>query len=86
MAGQTDKAFEWLEKGYEEREGQDLTLLKFDPSFKNLRSDPRFPEILRKIGLPQLQSKSQTWKLSSGTSREPPATRILTRLAISITM
>jgi TolB-like protein/DNA-binding winged helix-turn-helix (wHTH) protein/Tfp pilus assembly protein PilF len=53
MAGQTDKAFEWLEKGYEEREGQDLTLLKFDPAFKNLRSDPRFPAMLRKIGLPQ---------------------------------
>jgi TolB-like protein/DNA-binding winged helix-turn-helix (wHTH) protein/Tfp pilus assembly protein PilF len=53
MAGQTDKAFEWLEKGYEEHEGQDLTLLKFDPAFKSLRSDPRFPAMLRKIGLPQ---------------------------------
>jgi TolB-like protein/DNA-binding winged helix-turn-helix (wHTH) protein/Tfp pilus assembly protein PilF len=53
MAGQTDKAFEWLEKGYEEHEGQDLTLLKFDPAFKSLRSDPRFPATLRKIGLPQ---------------------------------
>jgi TolB-like protein/DNA-binding winged helix-turn-helix (wHTH) protein len=53
MAGQTDKAFEYLEKSYEEREGQDLTLLKFDPSYKNLRSDPRFSSMLRKIGLPQ---------------------------------
>jgi TolB-like protein/DNA-binding winged helix-turn-helix (wHTH) protein len=53
MAGQTDKAFEYLEKSYEEREGQDLTLLKFDPSYKNLRSDPRFSAMLRKIGLPQ---------------------------------
>jgi tetratricopeptide (TPR) repeat protein len=53
MAGQTDKAFEWLAKGYEEREGQELTLLKFDPAFKNLHSDPRFPAMLRKIGLPQ---------------------------------
>jgi TolB-like protein/DNA-binding winged helix-turn-helix (wHTH) protein/Tfp pilus assembly protein PilF len=53
VAGQTDKAFEYLEKSYEEREGQDLTLLKFDPSYKNLRSDPRFSAMLRKIGLPQ---------------------------------
>jgi TolB-like protein/Tfp pilus assembly protein PilF len=53
MAGQTDKAFEYLEKSYEEREGQDLTLLKFDPSYKNLRSDPRFSAMLRKIGLPE---------------------------------
>ncbi len=53
MAGQTDKAFEWLDKAYEEREGQDLTLLKLDPVYRNLRSDPRFSALLRRIGLPQ---------------------------------
>jgi hypothetical protein len=53
MAGEKDKAFAWLEKGYEEREGQDLTLLKVDPDYKNLRSDPRFPALLRKLGLPE---------------------------------
>ncbi len=53
MAGQTDKAFELLEKGYEAREGQVLTLLKFDPDYKNLRGDPRFSAMLRKIGLPE---------------------------------
>jgi tetratricopeptide (TPR) repeat protein len=53
MAGQTDKAFELLEKGYEAREGQDLTLLKFDPAYKNLRGDPRFSAMLRKMGLPE---------------------------------
>ena len=52
-AGQKDKAFEWLEKAYEEREGQDLTLLKYAPDFKNLHSDPRFSAMLRKIGLPE---------------------------------
>jgi len=53
MAGQADKAFAFLEKGYEAREGQALTLLKFDPAFKNLRGDPRFSAMLRKIGLPE---------------------------------
>jgi adenylate cyclase len=53
MAGQTDKAFELLEKGYEAREGQVLTLLKFEPAYKNLRGDPRFSAMLRKIGLPE---------------------------------
>jgi TolB-like protein/Tfp pilus assembly protein PilF len=53
MAGQTDKAFELLEKGYEAREGQALTLLKFSPAYKNLRGDPRFSAMLRKIGLPE---------------------------------
>jgi hypothetical protein len=42
-----------LEEAYEEREGQDLTLLKFDPGYKNLRSDPRFSALLQKMGLPQ---------------------------------
>jgi TolB-like protein/DNA-binding winged helix-turn-helix (wHTH) protein len=53
MAGQTDKAFELLEEGYETREGPALTLLKFFPAFKNLRGDPRFFAMLRKIGLPE---------------------------------
>ena len=53
MAGQKDKAFEWLEKGYEAREGQDLTLLRLFPAYKNLRGDPRFSAMLRKIGLPE---------------------------------
>jgi tetratricopeptide (TPR) repeat protein len=52
-AGQTDKAFLWLQKVYEERDGQELTLLKFDPAYKNLRSDPRFSALLQKMGLPQ---------------------------------
>ena len=52
-AGQTDKAFEWLEKAYQAREGEDLTLLKYAPGYENLRSDPRFSALLRKMGLPQ---------------------------------
>jgi TolB-like protein/DNA-binding winged helix-turn-helix (wHTH) protein/Flp pilus assembly protein TadD len=53
MAGKTDKAFEFLEEGYEAREGQTLTLLKVEPAYKNLRGDPRFSAMLRKIGLPE---------------------------------
>ena len=33
--------------------GKILTLLKFDPVYKNLRGDPRFSAMLRKIGLPE---------------------------------
>jgi TolB-like protein/DNA-binding winged helix-turn-helix (wHTH) protein len=51
LAGENDKAFAWLDKAYEEREGQAITLLKVDPSFNNLRTDPRFSALLRKIGL-----------------------------------
>ncbi len=53
LAGEKDKAFEMLEKAYRERDGQDITLLKCDPTFKNLRGDPRFSKYLLRLGLPE---------------------------------
>jgi len=47
--GEKDKAFEWLNKAYEERAGQ-MIFLKIDPWIKNLRSDPRYKELLKKVG------------------------------------
>jgi hypothetical protein len=47
--GEKDKAFEWLNKGFEER-GSCLIWLKTDPSLKILRSDPRYRQILKKMG------------------------------------
>ncbi|MCI0698139.1 protein kinase [candidate division KSB1 bacterium] len=47
--GEKDQAFEWLNKAYEERNG--LFRLKTEPTFDALRSDPRFEELLQKIGL-----------------------------------
>jgi serine/threonine protein kinase/Flp pilus assembly protein TadD len=46
-----DQAFTWLEKAYKERSR--LPLLKIDPIWDPLRADPRFKELLRRIGLPQ---------------------------------
>jgi TolB-like protein/DNA-binding winged helix-turn-helix (wHTH) protein/Flp pilus assembly protein TadD len=53
LAGEKDKAFQWLDKAYEEREGATLTLLKTDPAFKSLHGDPRFSALLRRAGLPE---------------------------------
>jgi len=47
--GDKDKAFEWLEKGY--REGGLLTGLKTDPQWDSLRTDSRFADLLKRVGL-----------------------------------
>ncbi len=50
--GDKDQAFAWLEKGYEQHDFW-LTFLKGDPIFDSLRSDPRFQDLLRRVGPPQ---------------------------------
>ena len=48
--GQKDKAFEWLEKSYEERSLL-LAFVKVISTFDPLRSDPRFADLLRRMNL-----------------------------------
>jgi len=50
--GEKDKAFDELNISYENRE-YFMTLLKVDPRLDPLRDDPRFQELLRKVGFPQ---------------------------------
>jgi len=60
LAGDKDKAFEFLEKAYKAREGSELTLLAVDPVWKNLHGDPRFSDLLRRIGLPELPANGES--------------------------
>ena len=46
-----DQAFHWLEAAFGKR-AVDLFTLKVEPMFDGLRSDPRFGELLTKIGFP----------------------------------
>jgi tetratricopeptide (TPR) repeat protein len=48
--GDKDRAFEYLEKAYEEHP-QTMVHLKSQPMFDSLRSDPRYTELLRKMNL-----------------------------------
>jgi len=48
--GDTDRAFEWLQKGLEARDWQ-MALLKVEPAFDGLRSDPRFAALVERVGL-----------------------------------
>ena len=49
--GESNEAFAWLEKAYAERDPQ-LTYLKAGRRFEPLRKDPRFEQLVRRIGLP----------------------------------
>jgi TolB-like protein/DNA-binding winged helix-turn-helix (wHTH) protein/Tfp pilus assembly protein PilF len=51
-AGDKEDAFKWLDKSFQDREGQDITLLSWLPDFKSLHADPRFADLLRRMGLP----------------------------------
>ena len=48
--GEKDATFEWLEKSYQKHE-ESLCSIKIDPKFDFLKDDPRFKEMLKKIGL-----------------------------------
>jgi|GEM_PF-1567843 len=48
-SGDKDRAFEWLEVAYAERDSE-LPFLRFGPGWETLREDPRFASLLRRIG------------------------------------
>jgi TolB-like protein len=48
--GDKDKAMMWLQKAYDDR-ADGLTWLNVEPMLDDVRSDPRFQELIRRIGL-----------------------------------
>jgi serine/threonine protein kinase/Tfp pilus assembly protein PilF len=50
--GDKEKAFASLEKAFTERDFQ-LTSLKVEPGYDPLRADPRFQDLMRRVGLPR---------------------------------
>jgi tetratricopeptide (TPR) repeat protein len=48
---QTDKAFEWLDRAYAQRDPSMMST-KIDPLLKSLHNDPRFGALLKKLNLP----------------------------------
>jgi serine/threonine-protein kinase len=50
--GDKDAAFKWLDLAYQQRDSG-MKFLKVDPALDVLRSDPRFGELERRVGLPR---------------------------------
>jgi TolB-like protein/Flp pilus assembly protein TadD len=50
--GNTDEAFQWLEKAYQERNWF-ILFLRHDWYWDPLRSDPRFDDLVQRIGFPE---------------------------------
>jgi TolB-like protein/Flp pilus assembly protein TadD len=50
--GEKDKAFEWLERAYQQRDGG-LSEVKVDLLLDRLHGDPRFKALLKKMNLPE---------------------------------
>ena len=48
--GDKDQAFQWLEKSYQDR-APDMVQLKVDPMLDSLHSDPRFADLVKRMGL-----------------------------------
>jgi hypothetical protein len=51
-AGKNEKALDWLEIAYEERD-PNFSYICIDPIFDGLRDNPRFQELLQHLNLPQ---------------------------------
>lgn len=52
QAGEGEVALDYLERAVEERDGN-VAYLSVDPIFDDLREEPRFQELIRRLGLPQ---------------------------------
>lgn len=50
-AGDRERAYEWMEKAYKERDAN-LLVIRNDPAFDNMRNEPRYLDIVRRIGFP----------------------------------
>ncbi|HEV8369889.1 MAG TPA: protein kinase [Pyrinomonadaceae bacterium] len=49
--GDKDETMNWLERGYEQRDPK-MVFLKVEPKWHELRDDPRFQALMKKVGLP----------------------------------
>ena len=52
--GDQERALKWLQQDYVEREDDGLVHLNVDPVWDPLRSDPRFKDLVHRVGVPEV--------------------------------
>jgi serine/threonine protein kinase/tetratricopeptide (TPR) repeat protein len=52
VAGDRQQTFDWLEKAVENEDDQLGTAIRY-PMFDGIRTDPRYPDLMRRLGLPE---------------------------------
>ncbi len=79
--GNKDKAFDWLERAYEDRSSW-LVWMKVEPRFDSLVSDPRFTSLLERMGLAGgeqiARQETDSKKISSSKERRSLAGIVFT--------
>lgn len=53
--GEADLAFEWLERGCEERDSHLSSVFNTNPAFDPIRDDPRFAALAERVGIPLVE-------------------------------
>jgi tetratricopeptide (TPR) repeat protein len=76
--GEKDQAFGWLERAFE-MHAVDLFTLKVEPMFDCLRSDQRFEDLLRRMGLAPLEfvTKPESITIEAANQAKPVAIAVL---------
>jgi len=67
--GEKDQAFAWLERDFQARTGS-LIFITFHPNYDTLRGDPRFADLLRRMGLKRSAGKQDKSADNSFESEE----------------
>jgi hypothetical protein len=52
LGGDRDKAFEQLDKAFADQDDELIFGIRY-PGFDSLRSDPRYADLMRRLGLPE---------------------------------
>src|SRR5881296_1078400 len=52
-----DEALRWLEQGFEERDGSNISWIKVDPVLDSLHGDPRFESLVQKVTGPKTEGR-----------------------------